>query len=164
MTCAVQLPLWNGPWAWLKQQYNTRTCLTWTWLHDHNVLLWLAGHWPPGKLTNMLATDCLEAGHLLLGSWPLTTCSWPLTTWKETNMCQSVAPYQYIKGLAQKFAPCEENSWTSPLFKEILNQLPERFQYVFGNSLLASRCRPSSLHMCTATWLDPKYKMSYFKM
>jgi len=69
-----------------------------------------------------------------------------------------------IKGLAQKFAPCEEDSRTLALFNEkVLNQLHERFEFFFGNSPFASRCSPSSLHMHIATRLDPKYKMSYFK-
>jgi len=44
-----------------------------------------------------------------------------------------------------------------------LNQLRERFVFVFGNLPLASSCIPSPLRMSIATWLDPKYKMSYFK-
>jgi len=69
-----------------------------------------------------------------------------------------------IKGLVLKFAPCEEDSGTLALFTEkVLYQLRERFEFVLGNSPFASSCSPTSLHMGIATWLDPKYKMSYFK-
>ena len=62
-----------------------------------------------------------------------------------------------IKGLAQKCAPCEDSS-TLSLFKEkILNQLQHRFQFVFNSST------SSTFHMSIVTWLDPKYKMGYFK-
>ena len=84
--------------------------------------------------------------------------SWPVITWRVRNIYQSrVIPI--IKGLAQKCAPCEEDSHTLALFIEkILSQLHHRFQFIFQNSI-----SPSTWHMSIATWLDPEYKMSYFK-
>nr|XP_039253466.1 uncharacterized protein LOC120330652 [Styela clava] len=62
-----------------------------------------------------------------------------------------------VKGLSQKYMPCEEDSRSLALFKnKILTQLHERFGFVFNQN-------SCYIHMSIATWLDPRYKTSYFK-
>ncbi|XP_077972386.1 E3 SUMO-protein ligase ZBED1-like [Styela clava] len=61
-----------------------------------------------------------------------------------------------VKGLSQKYMPCEDSRSLALFKNKILTQLHERFGFVFNQN-------SCYIHMSIATWLDPRYKTSYFK-
>ena len=66
-----------------------------------------------------------------------------------------------IKGLAEKYSPCSTDSLIFAEFKtNILIQLKKRYEFVF-NKFDIGHSSPYA-HLFMATWLDPKFRRTYY--